>query len=140
MTTNGPSRCTDGLNDGLVESQWFDRVSASTDVPERRLLLAVLVDAVRCLQGGNVKERWEAAAWVRGENGNARLSFRSLCDGLGLEELPVARRLLEVTGNDGWLLGRRRVRYPSPLHVMRPKARKPRHTVANALTHQRQAG
>jgi hypothetical protein len=128
MPTNSRSTSTEALSDALVASQWFDRLR-STDVPERRLLLAVLVDAIRCLQGGNAKERIEAAEWVRGENGNARLLFRSLCDGLGLEEVPVARRLLEIACNEARLLGRRRVRYPGMLRIVRPKTRSPAHTV-----------
>jgi hypothetical protein len=69
----------------MLASQYLDRVSTPfTDVPERRLLVAVLADAARCLQVGG-KPRAEVLVWVRGQKGAARLSFRFLCDGLGME-------------------------------------------------------
>jgi hypothetical protein len=128
-----PSSSAEAIPDGLVASQWFDRLSASTDVPERRLLLAVLVDAIRCLQGGSAKERTAAAAWVRGENGEARLLFRSLCDGLGLEDVLVARRLLELASSDDRRLSRRRVRCTYALRIGGLKARKSAHTVEKSM-------
>jgi hypothetical protein len=80
--------------DELLTSQWQDRqLPCFTDVPERRLLIAVLLDAVRCLQLG-VRQRTEVLAWIRGDYLTARIPFRSLCDGLELEPAPLARRLL----------------------------------------------
>jgi hypothetical protein len=35
------------------------------DVPERRLMLAILIDAIRCLQGSNAQARADVAGWVR---------------------------------------------------------------------------
>jgi hypothetical protein len=139
MTTTSRCISTEALSDELLESQWCDRLSSATDVPERRLLLAVLVDAIRCLQGDNAKERCEAAAWVQGENGKVRLLFRSVCDGLGLEEVPVARRLLEVTGNDARLRARCCVPYLGKLRIVQPKTRKPPHAVENPSPRERHA-
>ena len=80
--------------DELLASQWLDRMlPCFTDVPERRLLLAVLFDAVRCLQAGT-KQRREVLTWIRGEYASARIPFQALCDGLELEAAPLARRLL----------------------------------------------
>ena len=93
----------------LVASQWFDRLSPSvSEVPERRLLVAVLADAIRCLQDGSDRERNEVMAWLRSEHVNARLSFRWLCEGLGLEVIPLVRRLLALVG-DTTRVSRRRV-------------------------------
>jgi hypothetical protein len=112
MTSEGPA-------DGLLASQWYDRWSdCVTDAPERRLLLAVLVDVIRCLQRGNEKERRDAAAWVHGKNGNARLLFRSLCDGLGLEVAPLERRLLALAA-DGKPIVQRRARGSATLRIGR---------------------
>ncbi len=67
--------------------------AAFADVPERRLLIALLFDVIRVLQGGNAKERAEISAWIRGTNG-ARIPFDLLCDALELEPTCLARRLL----------------------------------------------
>lgn len=89
-TTNNDFAC-----DEILASQWLDRVlPCFTDVPERRLLVAVLLDAVHSLQTGGGKQRTEVLAWIRGDNAAARIPFRSLCDGLGMEAAPLARRLL----------------------------------------------
>jgi hypothetical protein len=80
--------------DDVVPSQWMDQVRAAfTDVPERRLLIALLFDVIRVLQGGNAKERAEISAWIRGTNA-ARIPFGLLCDALELEPTCLARRLL----------------------------------------------
>ena len=79
--------------DGLVASQWDERSSTLFfDVPERRLLVAVLVDAVRVLCGNNSRERAGVVSWVRGEP--ARIPFRDLCYNLDLDPNRTARRLL----------------------------------------------
>ena len=89
-TTNNDFVC-----DEFLASQWLDRVlPCFTDMPERRLLVAVLLEAVRSLQTGGGKQRTAVLAWVRGDNAAARIPFQSLCDGLGMEAAPLARRLL----------------------------------------------
>jgi hypothetical protein len=80
--------------DDVVPSQWMDQVrEAFADVPERRLLIALLFDVIRVLHGGGVKERAEISAWIRGTN-SARIPFSLLCDALELEPTCLARRLL----------------------------------------------
>jgi hypothetical protein len=104
-------------SDQMLASQPVDRVSTSfIDVPERRLLVAVLADAARCLQIGG-KPRAEVLVWVRGQKGAARLSFQFLCDGLGMEVALTARRLLK-SATAGILFARRRVAVRS--HRVRP--------------------
>ena len=83
--------------DDVVPSQWMDQMRAAfMDLPERRLLIALLFDVIRVLQGGNVKERAEISAWIRGTNG-ARIPFLLLCDALEIEPTCLARRLLHGT-------------------------------------------
>ncbi len=125
-TMNAANVGTEALSDDLVVSQWYDRQSPSfMDVPERRLLLAVLVDAIRCLQSNDERQRTQVAAWVRGENGNARLSFRSLCEGLGLDLAPLGHRLLALTATDAKPLYQRRPSRPSKLRVGRRERQPP---------------
>jgi hypothetical protein len=89
MDPDKPSPC-----DALVPSQWFDRLlPCFTDVPERRLLVAVLMDAVRCLETAG-RPRTEVVSWIRGEKATVRIPFASLCESLGMEAAPLGRRLL----------------------------------------------
>ena len=85
--------------DDVMPSQWMDQARAAlTDVPERRLMIALLFDVIRVLHGGGVKQRAEISAWIRGTNA-ARIPFRLLCEALEIEPTCLARRLLcgEVT-------------------------------------------
>jgi hypothetical protein len=80
--------------DELVPSQWFGRfVPSFFDVPERRLLLAVLSDAVRLLHAGK-KQRTEVLAWIRGQP--ARIPFQALCDELAIDAATAARQLVRT--------------------------------------------
>lgn len=77
----------------LVASQWGERSSAQFfDVPERRLLVAVLVDAVRVLLGSDPRERAGVITWVKG--GSARIPFQDLCLNLDIDPERIARKLL----------------------------------------------
>lgn len=76
----------------LVTSQWGERsLSQFFDVPERRLLLAVLVDAVRVMLGDDLEERAGVVRWMRG--GAARIPFADLCHNLEVDPVVTARRL-----------------------------------------------
>ena len=80
--------------DELVPSQWFGRfVPSYLDVPERRLLLAVLSDAVRLLHAGR-KQRAEVLAWIRGQP--ARITFQAVCDELAIDAATAARQLVRT--------------------------------------------
>ncbi len=69
-------------------------------VPERHLLVAVLVDAARCLHANDERARAEVLAWIRHPRGPARLPLSAVCDGLNLEVGMVVKRLLATT-DDG---------------------------------------
>jgi hypothetical protein len=80
--------------DEILPSQLRDQMTAVTDVPERRLLIALLFDAIRILHNGAPKQRSEIVSWIRGMNA-ARVPFRVMCEGLDLEPECLARRLLQ---------------------------------------------
>lgn len=84
----------------LLASQW-NRRSASQflDVPERRLLVAVLVDAVRVLMSRDQKQRARVVRWVKGDD--ARVPFRDLCLNLDLDPDVTADTLLRSAGVRG---------------------------------------
>lgn len=87
--------------DDMLPSQWLDQLSASfNDRPERRLLIAILFDAMRVLRSGGLKQRSEITAWIRGTNA-ARIPFRFLCESLDLEPIYLERRLLQATRDAG---------------------------------------
>jgi hypothetical protein len=69
--------------------------------PERRLLLAVLVDAIVCLQrraalppGPRRAQLDESERWVRSNSRSWPISFVNVCEGLGLAHEPLRRALL----------------------------------------------
>jgi hypothetical protein len=77
----------------LVASQWGERsLSQFFDVPERRLLVAVLVDAMRVMLENDRRERAAVVRWIRGAA--ARIPFAHLCYNLEIDPDETARRLL----------------------------------------------
>lgn len=80
--------------DTVMPVQYFTR-SAWTDTPEKRLILAVLMDAITQLQSGDAQDVVEAESWIRHETDNAAISFVDACDALGLEAGGLADRLVE---------------------------------------------
>ena len=82
--------------DTLLPDQYFDRLAAGAcDSPEKRLMFAVLLDAVIQLQRRNSPGGTEAEIWIRGEDvGEAPFSFRNVCEALGLDAEYLARGLL----------------------------------------------
>jgi hypothetical protein len=81
-------------SDELVRSQWCDAFAPDFfALPERRLLLAVLIDALRLLRKGNLTEQKRVVMWIRGEE--ARFTFQDVCDGLELDSQRVAAQMVE---------------------------------------------
>ena len=87
--------------DAFLPEQYFDRLSAKTvDTPEKRLMFAILVDAVIQLQRRNTPVAIEAERWIRGEDDEEPLfSFQDVCDALGIEAEYLARGLLSRVQN-----------------------------------------
>ena len=82
--------------DTLLPDQYFDRLAArACDSPEKRLMFAVLLDAVIQLQRRNSSGSTEAEIWIRGEEDvETPFSFHSVCEALGLDASYLARGLL----------------------------------------------
>lgn len=87
--------------DVLIPDQYFETLRAKTGLgPEKRLMLAVLEDAVNRFQK-NVAARSEAGkgnfaeaeAWFLESGGDWVFSFESICDALGLDSEYVRRGL-----------------------------------------------
>ena len=80
----------------LVAAQYFGTVAASgRRSPERRLMAAVLLDAVVQLAKHGSRGAIEAAEWVRaGDAPGVALSFARVCEILDLDAAYLARGLL----------------------------------------------
>jgi hypothetical protein len=103
----------------ILPSQFYDSRSAAADsiAPIKRLMLAVLQDALECLRGRGTGVRnanarrsaLEAAAWIEDANDHDLFSFVSVCDALGVES-SAAREAIRA-----WLASGRRVTRRSPV-------------------------
>ncbi|MEO6026251.1 MAG: hypothetical protein ABIR79_05235, partial [Candidatus Binatia bacterium] len=82
--------------DALLPEQYFDRLAARTsDTPERRLLFAVLLDAVIQLQRRNTSGSAEAERWIRNDTEtDSPFSFRNVCEAIGIEPGYLQRGLM----------------------------------------------
>jgi hypothetical protein len=103
--------------DDLMVSQWIDlRRSTAEAMPEKRLALAVLEDALRCARRTGmgvacVRSRAEALEWLLAEDTSAPFSFEGVCEALNINSgylraglaawfksrQPLARRLPVIT-------------------------------------------
>lgn len=89
--------------DVVTPAQFFDsRRDDSTIRPVKRLMLAVLEDALRCFQnnadaksGPRRRLFVEAEEWLCGSGGEGPFSFESVCQTLGIEPGFLRRGLLE---------------------------------------------
>ena len=88
--------------DALIPAQYFETLRSKTGMePEKRLMLAVLEDAVRCFQDnvleqGETKKTFfaEVEEWFLNEGDEWAFSFENICDALGLNPRYVRRGLL----------------------------------------------
>lgn len=87
--------------DTLLSHQYFATFRRRQLEPEKRLMLAVLEDAVACFQRfvfpENRKQRNlfnEAEDWIRNENGDQVFSFESICTALKFSPAYVRKGLL----------------------------------------------
>lgn len=87
----------------LTPEQFYDeRRDDSVMRPIKRLMLAILEDALRCLQkhadaksGARRLMYWEAEQWLCSESGNALFSFTMVCETLGIEPEYLRSGLLQ---------------------------------------------
>src|SRR4051812_35199782 len=93
------ARPVDDWSDPLLPTQ-LDTLCASADrAPERRLLAAVLLDAICQLRRGGTTRAVEAERWIRARNAEYMpCSFGMVCAVLGLNAESLARVLLDRAG------------------------------------------
>jgi hypothetical protein len=111
--------------DTILPTQFYAMFKNSQSrEPERRLMVAILEDAVSCLltdlQGSNLRQRKqyeEAKAWVTtDEESEWIFSFKNICEVLGMDPSYLRRGLIRpITGS--------RVRTSSALVTMRRPSR-----------------
>jgi hypothetical protein len=89
--------------DVLIASQYLANTKSKTyREPEKKLILAVLEDALWCFQNGlltrnNKKKRnlcRDAEGWIMEETGDTLFSFNGICELLGLEPAYLRKRLV----------------------------------------------
>ena len=80
------------MSDTILPVQFFDRTVVS-DTPEKRLIFAVLLDAIVQLRRDD-SAAVDAEHWIRDETDGAPISFAEACEVLGIEAQNFARGLL----------------------------------------------
>jgi hypothetical protein len=88
--------------DTLLSAQYFDNLRRKTHPePEKRLMVAILEDAINCFQDNLLVEQGkrkklfdEAEAWFADTGADWIFSFENTCDGLGLNPEYVRLGLL----------------------------------------------
>jgi len=107
MITGGPSDGAkrrlgaDPLRDPLLAEQYFDRlIRRASDMPEKRLMLAVLLDAIVHLHRPGSAGAAEAGRWILSES-RSPFTFINICEALGIEATYLTRGLLAWRANPG---------------------------------------
>jgi hypothetical protein len=91
-------------NDPMASTDYFDSLKRTLPIEsEKRLMLAVLQDAVECYQKYLVARRGkdknlfsEAEAWILEQDNRSAFSFDNVCDSLGLAPNYVRAGLLKT--------------------------------------------
>ena len=89
--------------DSLLPVQFHNgRAETATAEPLRRLMVAVLLDAIRCFQTKSKsrqparrQEFAEVRSWIFSDDDNGCFSFRAVCDAVEIEPTAIRRRLAE---------------------------------------------
>ena len=92
--------------DVLIPAQYFEALRSKSGMePEKRLMLAVLEDAVHCFQDNvstesEIKRKLfnEAEEWFLKENDDWAFSFENICEALALNPEYVRQGLLRWKG------------------------------------------
>ena len=79
--------------DTVLPVQYFTRTAVS-DTPEKRLIFAVLMDAIVELKRSDGQGAADAERWIRDESDDVPIRFSDACEYLGLEAPGLARGLL----------------------------------------------
>jgi hypothetical protein len=89
--------------DTLLSAQYFENLRRKTLVePEKRLMLAILVDAINCYQENLLAKRGragrlftEAEEWILEKGSDWIFSFKNICETLGFNPEYVRQGLLQ---------------------------------------------
>jgi len=97
-----------GASDVVLPSQFFGAMGSGGPCSERRLMLAVLVDAINILQRWNPISRArksrtfvDAAQWVLMRRTNYPFSFDNVCDALNIDPEMLRQRLRGLARGQG---------------------------------------
>ena len=89
-------RSETNLSDNLLPSQFWGAHGTSSIQPEKRLLAAVLEEAISILLSGSrvrsseqLQEARDAAAWFASDDRSGAFSFASICDVFALDTTSV---------------------------------------------------
>ena len=93
--------------DSLLSTHYFETLRRKTILePEKRLMLAILEDAIRCFQDNlltrNVRGKRlfeEAKEWIVEADGDRVFSFENICEALGFNPAYVRQGLLRWVAN-----------------------------------------
>jgi len=126
--------------DVLTPEQFYDsRRDDSRIRPVKKLMMAILEDALRCFQnnadakGGPRKRLFsEAEQWLIGEGGEGPFSFETVCETLGIEPQFLRRGLRDWRGQQLAGISTRRLARRSPVvrsgRISAPARRDPKRT------------
>ena len=82
--------------EALLPEQYFDYLAGgSHEMPEKRLMAAVLLDAMVHLQREGSTGAAEVRAWIAGQGRDHLFSFATVCESLGLDCEYLARGLAQ---------------------------------------------
>jgi hypothetical protein len=137
-----PATATDtSFPDTVLPDQYFDRIrTRASDMPEKRLMVAVLFDSIAHLQRRGSVGSAEAEHWIRGDGDGdeSPFSFKNICEALGIDAGYLARGLLRWhQARAGSGVGPRLpFRHPriSRLRIRHPRRRRRPSSRAAALT------
>lgn len=104
--------------DTILPEQFFTG-AAESNTPEKRLIFAVLLDAIVQLQRGETIIAADAERWIRDELENVPISFPDACEVLGFEPHGLARGLLAWRAQS--VLGVRLRPIPGSRYVVSPR-------------------
>ncbi len=88
--------------DTLLPTQYYETLYNKVSLlPEKRLMLAILADAIGCFKNSmftqhrrQVTLSRDADSWILGETNNWLFSFENVCETLGIEPAYLRQQLL----------------------------------------------
>lgn len=96
--------------DVVLPEQFFSGGDLGTaNSPEKRLMFAVLLDAIAQLRRPDTRLAIEAEEWFRDADDDGVFSFTNVCGALGFEPTMLANGIL---GNESRIAGRAPLRHP----------------------------